>query len=127
VFRKYWRQKLASLKSECNVITNRYPEAASLVEVYKELNDIKILAGSTPAKVGEGCEWTSIVNSAEENRANVCKALYRKPRFSALCEMHVVTLNELKAAPSSEKPIKSVIRHFPQDSPAEDITNEVRI
>jgi hypothetical protein len=112
-FRKYWRQKLASLKSECNVITNTYPEAVS---VYKELTGTEILGGCTPAKVGEGCEWTSIVNSVEENRA-----LDGKPLFSAPYVMHMVTLNELKAAPSSEKPIKAVIRHLPQDTPTEDI------
>jgi hypothetical protein len=31
-FRKYWAQKLASHKSECHAITNKYPEAASEVQ-----------------------------------------------------------------------------------------------
>jgi hypothetical protein len=35
-FRKYWRQKLASLKSECRAITNKYSEAASVVRKYTE-------------------------------------------------------------------------------------------
>jgi hypothetical protein len=44
-FRKYWRQELSSLKSECHAITNKYPEAASVVqEVHKVLSDIEILA-----------------------------------------------------------------------------------
>jgi hypothetical protein len=62
-FRKYWRQKLAFLKSECHVITKKYPEAASVVQqVYKVVS-----AGCTPAEVGESSEWTSVVNSVEEN------------------------------------------------------------
>jgi hypothetical protein len=33
---------------------DKYPEAASVVQqLYKMLNDIEILAGCTPAKVGE--------------------------------------------------------------------------
>jgi hypothetical protein len=44
-----------------------------------------------------GYEWTSIVNSAEGNRVNFCKALDWKPVYSALYDMYAVTLNELKA------------------------------
>jgi hypothetical protein len=65
--------------------------------VYKVLSDIEILAKCTPAKVGESSEWTSILSSAEENRANVCKILEGKPLFSALYGIYTVTLNELKA------------------------------
>jgi hypothetical protein len=75
-FQKCWAQKLASLKSECLAIMNKYPEAASVVQqVYKVLSDIEILAGCTPAKVEESSECTSTVNSAEENRVNFCKTL----------------------------------------------------
>jgi hypothetical protein len=49
------------------------------------------------SEVGESSEWTSIVNSVEDNRANTCKALDVKPLFSILCGMYTVTLNELKA------------------------------
>jgi hypothetical protein len=84
-FRKYWRQKLSSLKSQCHHITNKYPDAASVVQqVYKVLSVIEILGKCTPAKVGESSEWTSIVSNAEENRANFCKILKGKPLFSAL-------------------------------------------
>jgi hypothetical protein len=76
---------------------SKYPEAAYIVQqVYKVLGDIEFLAGCTPAKVGESYEWTSIVNSAEENRANICKAQDGKLLFGALSGMHTVTLNELK-------------------------------
>jgi hypothetical protein len=97
-FRKYWREKLSSLKSQCHDITNKYPEAASVVQqMYKLLSDIETLAKCTPAKVGESSEWTSIVSSAEENRANFCKILKGKPLFSALYGIYTLTLNELKA------------------------------
>jgi hypothetical protein len=93
--RKYWSQKLVSLKFECHTITNKYPEAASVVQqVHKILSDTENLVGCTPAKVSS--EWTSIVNSAEENRANFCKAVDGKPLFSALYGMYTVTPNELK-------------------------------
>jgi hypothetical protein len=52
-FQKYWAQKLALLKSEWHAIMNKYPEADSVVQVCKVLNDTEILAGCTPAKVGE--------------------------------------------------------------------------
>jgi hypothetical protein len=96
-FRKYWTLKLASLKSECLAITNKYPEAASVVQqVHKVYSNIENLARCTPDKVGESSAWTSIVNSAE-NRVNFCKALHRKPHFTPLYSMYAVTLNEVKA------------------------------
>jgi hypothetical protein len=95
-FRKYWRQKLALLKSECHAITKKYPEAASVVQqVYKAISDTEILAGCTGAKVGESSKCTSIVSSAE-NTANFCRGLDGKPLFIALYGMYTVTLNELK-------------------------------
>jgi hypothetical protein len=71
-FRKYWRQALSLLKSESHAITNKYPEAASVVQqVHKVISDIEILAKCILARVGESSQWTTIVKSAEENRANV--------------------------------------------------------
>jgi hypothetical protein len=66
---------------------------------YKLFNDIEILAGCTPAKVGESFACASVVSNAEENRAIFCKSLNGKPLFSALYCMYsyTVTLNELKA------------------------------
>jgi hypothetical protein len=61
------------------------------------LSDIEILAKCTPAKARESSEWTSIVRSAEENRANFCKILKGKPLYSALYGIYTLTLNELKA------------------------------
>jgi hypothetical protein len=94
-FWKYWTQKLALLKSECNAIMNKYPETASVVQ--QVLSDNENLVGYTPAKLGESSEQTSIMNSMEENRANFCKGLDGKPLFSALYCMYTITLNEMKA------------------------------
>jgi hypothetical protein len=59
---------------------NKYPEAASVMQqVCKVLSNIEILAGCTPAKVGEGSQRISIVKSAEENRTNFCKHEDGKP------------------------------------------------
>jgi hypothetical protein len=79
-FRKYLKKKLESLKSECHAITNKYTEAASVVQqVYKVLSDTETLAGCIPPKVGKSSEETLTVNSAEGNRAHFCKSLYGKP------------------------------------------------
>jgi hypothetical protein len=92
-FREYWRQKLASLNFERHAVIKKYPEAASVVQ----LSDIENLAGCTPAKVGENSERVSIVNSAEDSRKNLCKALHGQLLFRALYGMYAVTLNELEA------------------------------
>jgi hypothetical protein len=47
--------------------------------------------------VGESSQWTTIVNSAEENRAKFFKFLDAKPLFSTLYGMYMVTLKELQA------------------------------
>lgn len=53
---------------------HKQPEADSVVQVHKLLSDIEILADCTPDKEGgDRSEWTSIVNSADENTANFCK------------------------------------------------------
>jgi hypothetical protein len=44
-FRKYWRQTLSSLKYESHAITNKNPEASSVVQqLHKVIYDIEILA-----------------------------------------------------------------------------------
>jgi hypothetical protein len=69
--RKYWTQKLVSLKSECHAIMNKYIEAASVLkQAYKVLSDIDTFARCTPAKEGEALTGTSA-----ENRVSFCEAL----------------------------------------------------
>jgi hypothetical protein len=76
-FRKYRRQNLALLKSESHAIRNKYSEETAVVrQVYEVLSYVEILTGCTPVEVGESSEWTSIMNSAEENRANFCKSSF---------------------------------------------------
>jgi hypothetical protein len=89
--RKYWTQTLASLNFQCHAITNKYTEAGTVVQVHKVPNDIEIYARCTPTKMGESSEWMTIVNSAEENRANFCKSVDGKLIFSALCGMYLCT------------------------------------
>jgi hypothetical protein len=104
LFRKYWTQKLELLNSQCHAITKKYPEAGSVVQkVHKVLNEIETLARCTAAEVEESPEWTTILNSAEDNKTNFCKVLDGKPLFSALYGMYTVILNELKAVSAQEK------------------------
>jgi hypothetical protein len=103
VFWKYWTQMLTSLNSQCHAIAIKYPKPGTVVQVQKVLSDIEILAGCTPAEVGECSEWTSIVNSAKENRANFFKSLVGKLLFSVFYGMYMVTLIELKAVSAQAK------------------------
>jgi hypothetical protein len=47
---------------------NKYPKAASVLQVYKVLNGMELLAKCTPAKVRESSDWMTVVSSVEENR-----------------------------------------------------------
>jgi hypothetical protein len=73
----------------------QYPVAVA--QLKQVLCDIENVAGYTHASVVESVEWTSIVNSAVENRASYSKALTGKTLFSALHGTYAVTLYELKA------------------------------
>jgi hypothetical protein len=68
------------------------------------VGDIEDVARHIPASVGESAEWTAIVNAAEENRENYCKALHGKTLFSALYGIYTVTLDELKAVLKASTP-----------------------
>jgi hypothetical protein len=73
-FKKFWADKLSTLKSEYPALVNKYPDSDALIkQVYKVLCDIEDFAVYTPPLVGESSDWTSVVDSAEENRANYCK------------------------------------------------------
>jgi hypothetical protein len=95
---KFWTDKRGALKAEYQLLVAKYPDAeAQLKQLFKILCDIEDVAGHTPVSVEESVEWTSIVNTAEDNRASYCKALTRKPLFSALYGTYTVTFIELKA------------------------------
>jgi hypothetical protein len=69
---------------------------AKLKKLFKVLCNIEDMAGYTPASVGESDVWTSIVNAAEDNWENYCKALSRKTLYNALYGTYRVTLSKLK-------------------------------
>jgi hypothetical protein len=52
--------------------------------LFKVLCDTEDFPRYTPVSVGESEEWAPIASSAEENRENYCKILWRKTLFSAL-------------------------------------------
>jgi hypothetical protein len=54
--------------------------------------------------VGERQQWSAIVNTADENRQNFCKALTGKTLFSALYGTYTVALQELKAVLKASNP-----------------------
>jgi hypothetical protein len=125
-FREYWTQTLASLNYQCHAITNKYSEAGTAVQqVHKVLSDIEILAGCTPAEVGESSEWTTTVNSAEEKRANFCKSLDGKLLFSALYGIYTVTLTELKAVSVQAKHSDSLNKTSSESTAQDDDFREV--
>jgi hypothetical protein len=99
------------------------PRVASVVQqVHRFLNDFENAAECTPAKVGEISEWTSIVNSSEENRANFCKTRDEKPLFCSLYGMYRVILNELMAVinVSSHKEQSSAVNKTSVESTVQD-------
>jgi hypothetical protein len=62
------------------------------------------MARYTPASVGEGEQWSTIVNTAEENRQNFCKVLNGRNLFNALHGTYTVALHELKAVLKASTP-----------------------
>jgi hypothetical protein len=91
-FRRYYTQTLASLNYQCHAFKSKSAEAGTVVlQVHKVLNAMEILAGCTAAEVGESSKWTSVVNSAEENRADFCKVWmgsFSLARFTACIRQH---------------------------------------
>jgi hypothetical protein len=97
-YQAYWADKRQTSKSEYQQLVAQFPDAdAQLKQLFKLLCDIEDVAGYTPASVGDSDQWSSIVNTAEENQLNPCKALTGKILFSALYGTYTVTLKELRA------------------------------
>jgi hypothetical protein len=63
-----------------------------LKQLFKVLGDIEDVAGHTPASMGDSEQWPAIINSAEENRQNFCKALTGKTLVSTLYGTYTVAL-----------------------------------
>jgi hypothetical protein len=97
-YEQYWLHEVNSLHSEYKDIVAKYPDAAPVMEkVHKVLCDIVSVAGCTPANVGRGDEWKSIVESAEQDRRQLCDSLKGNLMFSALYGTYTVTLSNLKS------------------------------
>jgi hypothetical protein len=84
-YQTFLTNKRSTLKSEYQTLVQQYPDAdEQLKQLLKVLGDIDDVARHTPASIGESAEWASIVNAAEENRANYCKTLHGKILFCFL-------------------------------------------
>jgi hypothetical protein len=90
--------KRKALETEYKRLLNQSPDADALLkQLFKVLCDIEDVAGYTPASVGDSDQWSSIVNTAQENTQNFSKALGGKTLYSALYGTNTVALQELKA------------------------------
>jgi hypothetical protein len=95
-YRSFWTNTRSALNSGYNSLIGQFPDAdAQLKKLFKVLGDIEGVAAYTPASVGNSEQWSAIVNSAEVNRQNLCKALSGKTLFSAPYSTYTVA-HELK-------------------------------
>jgi hypothetical protein len=91
--------------SEYRQLLGQFPDAdAQLQQLFKVVCDIEDVAAYTPASVGKSEQWSSIVNIADENSQNFCKALNGKTLFSALYGTYTVALQKLKALLKASSP-----------------------
>jgi hypothetical protein len=68
-YEEYRLHEVNSLQSKYKETVEEYSDAAPVMEqVHKVLGGIVSLAGCTPLTVGEGGQWTSIVESADQGR-----------------------------------------------------------
>jgi hypothetical protein len=75
-YQAFWTEKRTALKVQSKRLLIQSPDAdTQLKQLFKVLCDIEDVAGYTPASVGDSAQRSYIVNSAEENRWNFCKAL----------------------------------------------------
>jgi hypothetical protein len=68
-YRAFWIDKHKALKMEYKRLLSQSPDAdAQLKQLFKVFCNIEDVPGYTPASVGDSDQWSSIVNTAEENR-----------------------------------------------------------
>jgi hypothetical protein len=104
-YQAFWTEKRVTLKSEYRQLLGQFPDAdAQLKQLFKVVCDIEDVAGYTPASVGESQEWSAIVNTADENKQNFCKALTCKTLFSTMYGTYTVALQELKSVLKASNP-----------------------
>jgi hypothetical protein len=111
-YQAFWTEKRKTLKAESKRLLSQSPDAdIQLKQLFKVLCDIEDVAGYTPTSVGDSAQWSSIVNTAEENRLNFCKALDGKTLYSALYGTYTVTLQELKALLKASASTNQTLKH----------------
>jgi hypothetical protein len=118
-YEQYWLHEVNSLHSEYKDIVAKYPDAAPVMgKVHKVLCDIVSIAGCTPTNVGRGAEWKHIVESAEQDRSQLCDSLKGKLLFSALYGTYTVTLSNLKSVlqTSANQKQKTATKETPKAS-----------
>jgi hypothetical protein len=102
-YQAFWMDTCNRLKSKYQQLIGQFPDA-QLKKLFKVICDIEEMARYTPASGDESGQWSSIVNRAEKNRQNFCKALTGKTLISALYDMYKVALHELQVMVKASTP-----------------------
>jgi hypothetical protein len=93
---KFWTDKRSSLKADYQLLVAKHPNAeVQLKHLFKILCNIEDVAGYTPASVGESVQWTSTVNTVDDNRSTAKLKLERSSLVPCI-GTYTVTLNESK-------------------------------
>jgi hypothetical protein len=115
----YWLHEVNPFHSEYKEIVAEYQDAAPVIEQVHKICDIVSLAGCITSNVGKGEEWKSIVESAEQDRRQLCDTLRGKFLFSALYGTYTVTLSNLKSVlktSASQKQKAATTEKTPEES-----------
>ena len=97
-YEEFGKNEYESLRTEAKNLIAESLDAKDVIQrVLKTISDIVSLASCTPTKVGQGEEWTRIVDAAQEDRAKLCAILRGKRLFSPLYGVHCLTLANLKS------------------------------
>ena len=97
-YEEFWKNEHESLRTEAKDLIAESPDAKEVIQrVLKTISDIVSLASCTPTKVGQGEEWTRIVDAAQEDREKLCAILQGKRLFRALYGVYCLTLANLKS------------------------------
>jgi hypothetical protein len=92
-YQAFCEEKRASLQEEYPSLIKRYPDSdAQYRQLFNVLCNIESLVSCTPSAVGNSPEWQAVVSSAEENRANYCKALSGKTLLRAMYGTYTAAL-----------------------------------
>jgi hypothetical protein len=97
-YEEFWKNEYESLWAESKDLITESPDAKDVIQrVLKTISDIISLVSCTPTIVGQGEEWTRIVEVAQEDRVKLCAILQRKRLFSALYGVYCLMLANMKS------------------------------